>query len=217
MQRPSLSYEMTLWARGYTRIAGIDEAGRGAWAGPVVASAVVLPEEQGVVERLAGVADSKLLSALQRERLLPLILAVAQDVGLGIVPAGKVDAIGIVAATREAMARALAALQWPPDFLLIDYMRLPAVLTPQQALVGGDSQVLSIAAASIVAKVSRDRMMVEIAGKHPGYGFERHKGYGTPEHAAALNLLGPCHEHRLSFQPVRGMQMSLFPGQGDNW
>ena len=150
---------------------------------------------------------------LELIELFPTIQAEARDVAVGAVQARRVDAIGIAAATREAMALAVAALRSPPEFLLIDYLPLPSVPTPQQALVQGDSRVLSISAASIIAKVSRDRIMVELAGKYPGYGFERHKGYGTSAHAAALRLLGPCPEHRLSFQPVRGLQMSLLSMQ----
>jgi ribonuclease HII len=203
---PHLDYETTLWARGYRCVAGLDEAGRGAWAGPVVAAAVVLPaNEAGSLDRLAGVCDSKLLTAKRREALLERILAHALAVGVGAVPSAEIDAQGIVPATRKAMALALQALSPTADCLLIDYLTLPEMPLPQQGLPKGDALVLSIAAASIVAKVSRDRMMADLEALYPGYGFARHKGYGTAEHRAALAMLGPCAIHRRSFAPLRDL------------
>lgn len=210
-QPPSLDEELRLWSCGLRCVAGLDEAGRGAWAGPVVAAAVVLPADASVIDRLRGVADSKQLSPGQRERLFVVIQAEAAGVGVGIVAAGQIDAIGIAAATRQAMGEALAALRVAPDYLLIDYVRLPAVPTGQLALVRGDGRVLSIAAASIVAKVTRDRLLDELEVRYPGYGLGRHKGYGTAAHLAALQRLGPTPEHRMSFRPVCGWQMSLLP------
>ena len=201
---PSLVYEKRLWAQGYCRVAGLDEAGRGAWAGPVVAAAVILPpDETGWRQRLAGVRDSKMLTAAQREALLEAIQEHALALGTGAVSPAEIDAWGIVPATRKAMALALQALSPAADYLLIDYLPLPDVSLPQHSLPKGDVQVLSIAAASIVAKVSRDRLMVELEGRFPGYGFARHKGYGTAQHQAALAALGPSAIHRLSFAPLR--------------
>ena len=201
---PSLVYEKRLWAQGYCRVAGLDEAGRGAWAGPVVAAAVILPpDETGWRQRLAGVRDSKMLTAAQREALLEAIQEHALALGTGAVSPAEIDAWGIVPATRKAMALALQALSAAADYLLIDYLPLPDVSLPQYSLPKGDAQVLSIAAASIVAKVSRDRLMVELEGRFPGYGFARHKGYGTAQHQAALAALGPSAIHRLSFAPLR--------------
>jgi ribonuclease HII len=201
---PTLDWEMRLWRQGYRRVAGLDEAGRGAWAGPVVAAAVILPPDDGQLARhLDGVCDSKLLSAARREALLEVITRHALAVGVGAVPPAAIDAMGIVAATRQAMSLALQVLCPPPECLLIDYLRLPAVPLPQECMPRGDALVLSIAAASIVAKVSRDRMMAGLEGVFPGYGFARHKGYGTEEHQAALACFGPSAAHRLSFAPLR--------------
>jgi ribonuclease HII len=206
MQAPNLDYEKQLWSDGYRRVAGLDEAGRGAWAGPVVASAVVLPPENLTLEQdLHGVRDSKKLTPGRRESVLTLIQACALAVGVGVVPQTEIDRWGIVPATREAMARALKALTQPPDYLLIDHLVLPGLDVDQHSLPKGDARVVSIAAASIVAKVTRDRMMVEFDRAHPGYGFARHKGYGTPQHRDALRSLGPCVIHRLSFSPLRDL------------
>ncbi|MCS7221690.1 MAG: ribonuclease HII [Anaerolineae bacterium] len=201
----SLRYEMALWAEGYTRIAGLDEAGRGAWAGPVVAAAVVLPaDHMSCVPLLGAVHDSKQLTPEQREQLFLAIREVAAGVGVGIVPASVIDQVGIVLATRQAMEQALRALSRSPDHLLIDALQLPQVPYPQQAVTHGDAISLSIAAASIIAKVTRDHILVELDNRYPGYGFARHKGYGTALHRAALARLGPCPEHRRSFRPIRG-------------
>ncbi len=201
---PTLTYETRLWAAGYQRVAGLDEAGRGAWAGPVVAAAVILPPgDPDLADHLAGVRDSKTLSSARREVLLEVIQRHALAWGIGAVPPARIDELGIVPATRTAMALALEALSPSPDYLLIDYLSLPEIAIPQQGLPKGDAAVLSIAAASIVAKVSRDAMMVDLAGRFPGYGFERHKGYGTRLHQHALAALGPTSIHRLSFAPLQ--------------
>ncbi len=203
---PTLEYEARLWAAGYCRVAGLDEAGRGAWAGSVVAAAVILPPNEPELARiLAGVRDSKQLTASRREALLQVICRRALAVGIGAVPPEEIDATGIVPATRQAMLRALQAVSPPADYLLIDHLRLPALSIPQHSLPKGDMRVLSIAAASIVAKVSRDRMMVEMEEQFPGYGFARHKGYGTAQHQLALAALGPSAIHRLSFSPLRSL------------
>lgn len=201
---PTLAYETRLWAQGYRRVAGLDEAGRGAWAGPVVAAAVILPpDDPDLAQHLAGVRDSKALTPARREALLPVIQAYAVSWGLGAVPPAEVDALGIVPATRQAMVLALQALSSPADSLLLDHLSLPDLPLPQQSLPKGDARVLSIAAASIVAKVGRDRMMVALEAQFPGYGFARHKGYGTAQHRTALTALGPSAAHRLSFAPLR--------------
>jgi len=185
------------------RVAGLDEAGRGAWAGPVVAAAVILPPGDGVCAALAGVRDSKQLSPAARERLAARVLDVALAVGVGRGEQQEIDALGIVPTTRLAMQRALAALSVAPEALVIDALRLPGVDLPQDAFPYADARSLSVAAASIIAKVTRDRWMVEVAETaFPGYGFAQHKGYGTQQHQAALSRLGVCPLHRLTFRPV---------------
>lgn len=208
---PDLCEEYALRAAGYARVAGVDEVGRGAWAGPVCAAAVVLPLHRAdLAEQLAGVRDSKRLSPAQRERLVPRISQVAEAVGIGWASPGEVDSLGIVQATRRAMARAVAELQGLVDVLLVDAMSLPEVNLPQRMLVKADARCLSVAAASVVAKVARDRLMAALEQEFPGYGFARHKGYGTPEHRAALARLGPSALHRRSWRPLQpfgGQQM----------
>ena len=199
-----LTEESSLWQAGYRCVVGLDEAGRGAWAGPVVAAAVVLPPRRSdLAAALCGVNDSKQLSPRRREELYPLIWQTALAVGVGQAGPQFIDAHGIVPATHEAMRMALRQLVVAPDYLLIDALRLPGVKVPQRGLIHGDARVLSIAAASIVAKVTRDRLMVALEPQHPGYGFAAHKGYGTATHRAALQRLGPCAIHRLSFSPLR--------------
>ncbi len=198
-----LAVEQALWAAGYQAVAGVDEAGRGAWAGPVVAAAVILPPDPAALKPLLGkVNDSKLLSPAMRAQVFDLVRQHALAVGVGRVEAPVIDRVGILPATRQAMMDALAALGRPCDFVLLDYVTLPALDLPQRGLAHGDALSLSIAAASIVAKVTRDRWMIEFDGVYPGYGFAAHKGYGVAAHAAALERLGPCPLHRLSFRPV---------------
>lgn len=206
MQEPDLREEMALYAEGYRHIAGLDEAGRGSWAGPVVASAVILPIDRlGVSQQLEGIRDSKQLTPRQRERLYEIIESIALAMGVGVVPPNQIDELGIVPATRQAMGLAIAQLDPPPDFLLIDFLNLPGLSIPQKSIASGDALSLSIAAASIVAKVSRDRMMVNLDAQYPGYGFARHKGYGTRQHRESLTRLGPSPVHRLSYAPMRLM------------
>jgi ribonuclease HII len=170
----------------------------------VVAAAVILPPDDPALSRhLLGVKDSKQLTAARREAFLGTIQQHALAWGVGAVPPAVIDELGIVPATRAAMHLALQALSPPADYLLIDYLRLPEVALPQTSMPKGDARILSVAAASIVAKVSRDRMMVELNVHYPGYGFDRHKGYGTAQHRAALAALGPSSTHRLSFAPLR--------------
>lgn len=201
---PSLRLEKQFLKSGHTLIAGIDEAGRGAWAGPVVAAAVILPlDQRGLTRALAGVNDSKQLTALQRERLFAVICKTALAVGVGGAGPGEVDRAGLVPATRAAMQRAVAMLHPQPQALLIDAVNLQALIPlPQQFLNYGDSISLSIAAASVIAKVSRDRAMVALDARYPGYGFAAHKGYGTAAHAAALQRQGVSDVHRRSYAPV---------------
>lgn len=198
---PGFELERALREGGLMYIAGVDEVGRGPLAGPVTAAAVIFPPDidQDV---LLGIRDSKELTAGARERLAVLVLQRALDVRVGWAPAREVDAVGIVGATRRAMMRALNKLDPKPEGVLIDAVSLPGVALPQLCPVKGDRVSLSIAAASIVAKVARDRLMNEADRKYPGYGFSRNKGYGTREHMGALNRQGPCRIHRASFAPV---------------
>jgi ribonuclease HII len=200
---PNLHKEMTLREQGFRFIAGLDEAGRGAWAGPVVAAAVLLPlDRPDLAAVLAGLDDSKKLRPNQREQFFELIHAVALAVGVGLVPAALVDELNVLEATRLAMQQALSELKMPPDYLLLDHVRLPAVALPQDAFPKADRLSLTVAAASVVAKVTRDRLMVQYNGEYPGYAFDRHKGYGTAAHQVALAELGPCRLHRMSYKPV---------------
>ncbi len=195
--------EIGCWKNGRLAVAGLDEAGRGAWAGPVHAGAVVLPADPAVASRLAGVRDSKRMTPRQRAIWAPVIQAVASAWGIGAATSREIDDLGILAATRLAMQRALEALPAGPQYLLVDALHLPQVDLPQQALIRGDSRSLSISAASVLAKVARDACMVTLDAKWPGYGFASHKGYGTPRHRSALQLLGPCSIHRQTFSPIR--------------
>lgn len=201
---PDLRFEYRLQAQGYRCVAGLDEAGRGAWAGPVVAGAVVLPVERFDLARaLDGVNDSKQLSRAAREALLPRILAAARATGVGHATHAEIDRLGIVPATRLAMRRALEALATPPDALLVDALDVSEFGLPYTSLIRGDQRSLSIAAASILAKVVRDQFMDALDEQFPQYGFREHKGYGTGLHRSALRQFGPCPAHRLSFAPLR--------------
>ncbi|MEW6566616.1 MAG: ribonuclease HII [Chloroflexota bacterium] len=209
---PNLSLELALCRAGFVSLAGLDEAGRGAWAGPLVAAAVVLPLGQmDLTQVLFGVRDSKQMRPGQREHWEQRIREVALAAATGVASAAEVDERGPLGATRLAMQRALQDLPALPAALLIDHLRLPEVELPQTALPGGDARVLSIAAASVVAKVTRDRLMVELAQDYPGYDFEQHKGYGTARHRGALRRLGPCPIHRFSYSPVAALVASPAP------
>jgi ribonuclease HII len=200
---PDLREEEALRNAGYHHVAGLDETGRGAWAGPVCAAAVVLPlDKPRLLARLDGVRDSKQLTPAKREEMMVRICEVAEGVEVGWSGPEEVDSAGVVAATRAAMARALARLDGSVDALLIDYLHLPGIDLPQRSLPKADVRCLSVAAASIVAKVTRDRHMISLDEEHPGYGFARHKGYGTPQHKTALTKLGPSPLHRMSWQPL---------------
>jgi ribonuclease HII len=183
---------------GHGPIAGIDEAGRGPWAGPVVAAAVILDPERIP----SGIADSKALEADDR-MVIARRLAEVAEIGVGIADVERIDRDNILNATLWAMSEAVRVLPRPPRLALVDGNRAPRLACPARTIVKGDARCLSIAAASIVAKVTRDLLMVALARELPGYGFERHKGYGTPEHQAALARLGVTPHHRRSFKPVQ--------------
>lgn len=194
-----LAMEARARRQGYRVIAGLDEAGRGPLAGPVVAAAVILPEGLAI----QGVDDSKKLSAGLRESLYDRIMAEAVSVGVGMIDNLGIDQINILQATLLAMEAAVAELRISPDYLLIDGISRTALSIPQRTVKKGDSLSISIAAASIIAKVTRDRLMLEYDGQYPGYGFAGHKGYGSAAHLAAIASLGPCPIHRLTFRGVR--------------
>lgn len=206
---PDLTFENALWQEGITTIAGVDEAGRGAWAGPVVAAAVILPINFSVSSFPMRLLDSKQLSAEKRASLEPVIKAQALAWGIGCADNMEIDRSGIIAATRAAMTRALEALKPAPQHLLIDALFLPEIYTSQTALIKGDQRSLSIAAASILAKTSRDRWMEALAQTEPGYLFERNKGYGTRAHQEALARHGACQAHRFSFSPLKALCENL--------
>jgi len=190
---------------GYGLIAGIDEAGRGPLAGPVVAAAVIL--EEGHV--IAGLRDSKKLTERQRAVLYREIVSSARSVGLGIVEAEEIDRLNILKATRKAMLNAIRNLTEEPHLLLIDAVTLEECKTGQKALIKGDSRSASIAAASVVAKFVRDRLMLYYHDLYPVYGFDRHKGYGTRLHREMLRRYGPCPIHRRSFAPVAELELPI--------
>lgn len=191
-----LAFEREAQASGFVRIAGVDEAGRGPLAGPIFAAAVVL------AEAVAGVDDSKRLTPARREALYEALRAGRHAIGVAEVSAAEIDAHGIQQANYAAMLRAVEVIDPPPDFLLIDGFRVPGTALPQKRVVKGDRLSLSIAAASIIAKVLRDRSMIALDAEYPAYGFARHKGYGTREHLDALAEFGPCPAHRKSFAPI---------------
>ncbi len=200
------AFEDPFWACGWSCIAGVDEVGRGAMAGPLVAAAVILPavtehDRERLAPILGRIRDSKLLTPAEREELLAPICDIAVAVATGMVDAAELDAIGVSAANRLAMERAVLSLPLEPDALLIDATTLDLGM-PQVGLIDGDARCLSIAAASIVAKVTRDRLMIDYDARDPRYGFAAHKGYATPAHLEALARYGPSAIHRRSFAPV---------------
>jgi ribonuclease HII len=199
---PTFLFEEDLWAQGAELVAGVDEVGRGPLAGPVVAAAVILPAKASF-PWLERVRDSKALPPRRREELAERIRDEATAFGIGVVPHHVVDVLGIVKATCTAMQMALGELSSLPDFVLIDAMRLPRCPLSQKAIVHGDALSLSIACASIIAKVARDRSMIGAERRFEGYGFAHNKGYATREHLDALLRLGPCAIHRRTFAPVR--------------
>ncbi|MGH2582677.1 MAG: ribonuclease HII [Anaerolineales bacterium] len=198
---PTLEFETQLWAAGLVYVAGIDEVGRGALAGPVYAAAVILPIRDHIHHELQGVRDSKQMSSEEREFWAPIIREKAVAFALGRATSKEIDRYGIVPATHLAARRALRSLAQAPQHLLLDYITLQKVSLPQTAMVAGDARCLSIAAASVVAKVARDAELTRFDRRFPGYGFASHKGYATDEHFEAIRTLGPCAQHRLSWVP----------------
>jgi ribonuclease HII len=209
---------MALFEQGYCFVAGLDEAGRGCLAGPVVAAAVILPlspiidaaDEADIMTRLAGVNDSKQLTEATRERLYSVVMQHAVSVGVGISSVELIDERNILQATRHAMCLALTQLSPPAQALLLDALLLPNISLPQRSIIKGDARCLSIAAASIIAKVTRDRLMRQLHEQYPTYGFDQHKGYGTAAHIAALHQHGVTPHHRRSFAPIRELLFGLF-------
>ncbi len=242
-QEPTIEEEMALLSQGYSFIAGLDEAGRGALAGPVVAAAVILPllsspQEKGeregyhtscqgagvpdppdavplrtLLSCFAGVCDSKQLMARERERFYEVIMQHALAVGIGIGSVEVIDERNILQATKYAMRAALTPLRIQPQALLLDAIHLPDIELAQRSIIKGDELCLSIAAASIIAKVTRDRIMIQLHERYPAYGFAQNKGYGTEYHLAALREHGPTPHHRRSFAPVREL-LGLFQEEG---
>jgi len=209
----SLLREYDCWARGYRCVIGLDEVGRGTWAGPVVAGAVCLPpSDESLLQTLEGVHDSKEMTSRQRENLVHRIKQTAVAWGIGSSTSGEIDALGIVPATLLAMHRALEDTGLQPDYLLLDSIKWddPDHI-PYESIVRGDSISLSIAAASILAKVWRDDHMRKLDSTYPQYGFGQHKGYGTARHRAALKVHGDCNEHRKSFAPIRQLRTEAQP------
>ena len=207
-------FERTLWSRRVTHVAGVDEAGRGPLAGPVVAAAVIFPHawlKAGIDERLRDLNDSKQLTERQREKFFAILTSNSQiRYAIAVVEAETIDRINILQATHRAMNQALARLQPQPEHVLVDGRPVKSMSLPNTALVKGDARSYSIAAASVLAKVTRDRIMLEYDVQFAGYGFAEHKGYGTPQHLAALAERGPCPIHRRSFAPLKPVARELF-------
>lgn len=200
MERDLLKYEKELYKQNITLIAGVDEVGRGPLVGPVVAAAVILPKNY----KLEGLDDSKKLSEKKREKLFPIIMKDAVAVGIGEVSAKEIDEINIYEASRKAMMKAIDNLKVKPEFILSDAMKLFTDI-PFNAIIHGDALSLSIAAASVVAKVTRDKMMIELDEKYPEYGFKKHKGYPTKLHLENLKKYGPLDNYRFTYGPVRDL------------
>jgi len=200
---PTLSFELLLWKNGLQFIAGLDEAGRGAWAGPVTSAAVILPPDEGIIKILYGVRDSKQMTPRQRAEWAIKIKQHALAWGVGFATHKEIDEIGILPATRLSMERALTELAIWPHHLLLDALKLPGIPLSQTPIIHGDCLCLSIAAASVLAKTERDLVMIDLDASFPGYGFARHKGYGTAIHRAALEKQGVSKIHRRSYAPVK--------------
>lgn len=203
-ETPDLSFELALWDQGVELVAGVDEAGRGALAGPVCAAALILPPDPGLLSRLEGVRDSKQMTPAQRSLWAGRLRQAALAWGVGFATAAEIDALGIVPATCLAAQRALNALPVPPLHILLDYLKLPTCALPQTPLIKGDARSLSIAGASVLAKTARDDLLTRLDADYPGYGFAAHKGYGTAAHREAIRRLGPSPIHRLTFAPCSG-------------
>jgi ribonuclease HII len=199
---PTIEFEKKLWGEGYQVVAGLDEAGRGAWAGPVYAAAVVLPNDERICNLLSGVRDSKRMTARQRQHWESCIKSASVAWAIGSATNKEIDELGIVPATCLAMRRAIEGINNPPRYLLVDYLNISDCSAPQLAIPKGDCLSLSIAAASVLAKVNRDAFMAQMDEEYPGYGFARHKGYGTALHTAMIKKNGPCSIHRMTFRPL---------------
>ncbi len=216
MEIDRFKFERILLTRGATRIAGVDEAGRGPLAGPVVAAAVILPLswiQGGLPEELRGLNDSKQLKPAQRARFYEFLKTIPEVRSeVGVVDVEVIDTINILRATYQAMNMALARLEPPPEHVLVDGLPVGTIVLPQTALIGGDARSFTIAAASVVAKVTRDRLMNAYHENYPVYGFAKNKGYGTSQHLAALVEHGPCPLHRRSFAPLKPPEPDLFHG-----
>lgn len=206
MKTPSAKIENNLIKQGYKYIAGLDEAGRGAWAGPIVAAAVVMPTEERIL-RIRGIRDSKLLNQRKRAALFDHIISFCLAWSVGIVSESEIDSIGIAAANALALERAFLkiCIDVKPDYLLIDYFKLDSIKLPQENIVKGDQKVYSIAAASIIAKVVRDSILRSEARHYPKYGFDNHKGYGTRAHFRMIKKYGPQDIHRKTFEPIKSL------------
>ena len=206
---PNISFEKKLWNAGLNHVAGIDEAGRGALAGPVAAAALILPPQPSIVDKLDGLKDSKQLTASQRAEWAECLSSIALAWGIGFASHTEIDQQGIVPATRLAVQRAVANSKIVPEHLLLDYLFLPDDETPQTNLIKGDERSLSIAGASILAKTARDKLLIELESEYPGYRFAQHKGYGTSQHLEALDRLGPSPIHRFTFAPIKESSQTL--------
>ncbi len=209
----NFKFEQALWEQGLTRIAGVDEAGRGPLAGPVVAGAAILPPHwapRRLPKELRGLNDSKQLTEAQREQYFAFLTGCGEvEYGVAVVDAPMIDQINILQATHRAMNEALKKLASLPLHALVDGLRVKTLCVPQTAIVEGDAKSVSIAAASVLAKVTRDRLMCAYHAEFPGYGFAEHKGYGTPQHLEAIGKLGACPIHRRTFAPFRAEQREL--------
>ena len=205
MRYPNLTQERELWSLGYKTVAGLDEAGRGAWAGPVVAGVAVLSAET----KISGLKDSKLLTPEKREELYSELTA-RVDWGVGVIEPKQIDELNILRATRLAMKTAIDSLPKSPEFALLDAVRIGDLSCRQRAVTKGDRKVMTIAAASIIAKVTRDRIMNELHTKYPRYGFDINKGYGTKLHQDMLAKHGPSPVHRMSYRPLQDKAIPLF-------
>lgn len=212
-ERPDLAFEGSLWRQGLIWVSGVDEAGRGALAGPVAAGAVVLPHDRtDLMAQLKGVRDSKVMTPAQRDQWAGEIKGISVAWSVGMASADEIDRLGIVPATCLAASRALERLGIAPQHLLVDYLTLPDAGCPQTPLVKGDARSLSIASAAILAKTARDAVLVRLDQDFPGYHFAQNKGYATKAHRQAIHTLGPCDAHRCTFSPVSAYG-SLFPPQ----
>jgi ribonuclease HII len=214
IQTDRFEFERALWNQGVMRIAGVDEAGRGPLAGPVVAAAAVLPAkwaESGLPRSLEGLNDSKQLTRMQREKFFAFLTSCGEvEFAVARIDAAQIDVLNILRATHHAMNAALAKLSPAPQHVLVDGLAVKTMRVPQTAIVKGDARSYSIAAASVLAKVMRDRLMLELDRRWPVYGFAAHKGYGTARHLAAIAAHGPCPIHRRSFAPLKPVERKLF-------